>query len=51
MALDAGVSVRQVDVKALQTKLRAQGADPGDQSGPNADVPEIARLIDQREVA
>ena len=22
--------------------LRAQGADPGDQSGPNADVPAIA---------
>ena len=51
MALDAGLSVRQVDIKALQAKLRAQGADPGDQSGPNADVPEIARLIDQREVA
>ena len=43
MALDAGVAVRDVDVKALQKKLRAQGADPGDQSGPNADVPEIAR--------
>jgi len=39
MALDAGVAVREVDVKRLQAKLRAQGADPGDQSGPNADVP------------
>ena len=45
MALDAGVRVRDVDVKALQAKLRAQGADPGDQSGPNADVPAIARRL------
>ena len=28
----------QIDVKRLQATLRAQGADPGDQSGPNADV-------------
>ena len=48
MALDAGVAVRDVDVKALQKKLRAQGADPGDQSGPNADVPAIARAAAQR---
>ena len=39
MALDAGVAVRDVDVAKLQRKLRAQGADPGDQPGPNADVP------------
>jgi hypothetical protein len=51
MALDAGVRVRDVDVKALQTKLRAQGADPGDQSGPNADVPTIARRLRRREAA
>jgi hypothetical protein len=51
MALEAGVSVRRVDVKALQARLRAQGADPGDQSGPNADVPAIARRVQQREVA
>ena len=50
MALDAGVTVRDVDVKALQARLRAQGADPGDQSGPNADVPAIARAI-EREAA
>ena len=43
MALDGGVSVRHVDVRVLQQKLRAQGADPGDQSGPNPDVPSIAR--------
>ena len=43
LALDAGVTVRQVDVPRLQRTLRAQGADPGDQSGPNADVPALAR--------
>jgi glycine/D-amino acid oxidase-like deaminating enzyme len=51
MALDAGISVRRVDVKALQARLRAQGADPGDQAGPNADVPAIARRIQHREAA
>ena len=51
MALDAGVRVRDVDVKALQARLRAQGADPGDQSGPNADVPAIARQVQRREAA
>jgi hypothetical protein len=30
IALDTGVPVREVDVPALQHKLRAQGADPGD---------------------
>jgi hypothetical protein len=30
MALDTGVPVRAIDVAALQRKLRAQGADPGD---------------------
>ena len=50
MALDAGVTVREVDVKRLQAKLRAQGADPGDQSGPNADVPAIAASV-QKEAA
>jgi hypothetical protein len=39
MALDAGVTVRHVDVAALQKRLRAQGADPGDQTGRNADIP------------
>ena len=51
MALDAGVKVRDVDVKRLQAKLRAQGADPGDQSGPNADVPAIAASVAQKEAA
>ena len=51
IALDAGVTVRSVDVKQLQAKLRAQGADPGDQSGPNADVPAIAARVHQRVAA
>lgn len=43
LSLDAGVPVGQVDIGKLQRSLRAQGADPGDQPGPNADIPEIAR--------
>jgi hypothetical protein len=43
MALNSGVRVGDVDVKVLQQKLRAQGADPGDQPGPNPDVPSIVR--------
>ncbi len=43
MALDSGVRVRDIDVQLLQRKLRAQGADPGDQPDPNPDVPSIAR--------
>jgi hypothetical protein len=43
MALDAGVTVRNVDVAALQRLLRAQGADPGERSEANPDVPRIAR--------
>jgi hypothetical protein len=50
MALDAGVRVRDIDVAALQKKLRAQGADPGDQAGPNPDVPVIARADQPVEV-
>jgi hypothetical protein len=36
LALDTGTTVRAVDVGRLQTKLRAQGADPGDRPAPNA---------------
>jgi hypothetical protein len=43
LALQSGVVVRDVDVKQLQKKLRAQGADPGDRSGPTDDVPALAR--------
>lgn len=51
LALDAGVAVRDVDVAALQRTLRAQGADPGDQSGRNADVPSLARSAAVAELA
>jgi len=40
LALNAGVTVRNVDVGAVQKALRAQGADPGDHEGRNADVPD-----------
>ena len=39
MAVQAGIRVRDVDVLQLQKTLRAQGADPGDQTGRNAAVP------------
>jgi hypothetical protein len=45
MAVQAGVSVRQVNVPQLQKTLRAQGADPGDQVGRNADVPALAAAL------
>jgi hypothetical protein len=50
LALESGVRLRDVDVKLLQKKLRAQGADPGDHQGPNADVPPIARADSPVEV-
>jgi len=51
LALDAGVSVRNVDVGAVQRVLRSQGADPGDQTGANPDVPVLARVNAEAEVA
>ncbi len=36
LALDAGVAVRDVDVRAVQRQMRAQGADPGDEPADNA---------------
>jgi hypothetical protein len=51
LALSSGVSVRNVDVSAVQKALRAQGADPGDREGRNPDVPELARHIRAKEVA
>jgi len=45
LALNAGVSVRDVDVRAVQKTLRAQGADPGDQTGRNADIPALAAHV------
>ncbi len=45
LALHANVTARNVDVRALQKALRAQGADPGDQKGLNPDVPPIAHPL------
>ena len=42
LSLHAGVAVRKVDIAALQRTLRKQGADPGDQSGRNPDIPALA---------
>jgi hypothetical protein len=41
MALASGVPVRDIDVAALQRKLRVQGADPGDQPSADARVLEL----------
>jgi len=49
LAIETGVRVRDIDVKTLQQRLRAQGADPGDQPGPNPDVPAIVRADRQPE--
>ena len=45
LAANAGVVVRNVDVRQVQKILRAQGADPGDQTGRNADVPAFAAAL------
>ena len=44
LALDGGVDVRAVDVRRVQQRMRAQGADPGDRPAANARVaaPEAA---------
>jgi hypothetical protein len=39
LALNANVVVRNVDVAAVQKACAPRAADPGDQSGRNADVP------------
>jgi hypothetical protein len=38
LALESGVTVDRVDVAELQKRLRAQGADPGDQPAANASI-------------
>lgn len=42
VALNAGVSVRKADIKAIQKQMRAQGADPGDVPSDNATYLEAA---------
>lgn len=51
LALNAGVSVRKVDVGSVQKALRAQGADPGNQAGRNADIPALAAYVPQAQAA
>ncbi len=42
LALDAGIKVKDVDPVAIQGKMRAQGADPGDLPSENAQLQEVA---------
>lgn len=42
VALNAGTTVRQADVAAIQKQMRAQGADPGDRPSANATLLEAA---------
>ena len=42
LALGAGVTVREVEVGAIQRRMRAQGADPGDRPAANALITEAA---------
>jgi hypothetical protein len=42
VALENGVTVREVDVSAVQRRLRAQGHDPGDVPSANATVGELS---------
>jgi hypothetical protein len=43
IAVDKGITVREVDAALIQTKMREAGADPGDQPAPNATVAELAK--------
>jgi len=42
IALNAGTTVRQADIRAIQKQMRAQGADPGDVPSTNASMQEAA---------
>ena len=44
IAIDEGVTVREVNPTAIQEKMRRQGADPGDQPAANATVPELSEV-------
>lgn len=44
LALNAGTALRDVDAKAIQKQMRAQGADPGDVPSSNALVEEKAEV-------
>jgi len=42
IAVDQGITVRDVDAGLIQARMREQGADPGDQPAPNATLPEMS---------
>lgn len=44
MAVDKGITVREVEPGLIQTRMREQGADPGDQPAPNATLPELSEV-------
>ena len=44
LAIDAGVTVREIDATLIQKGMREQGADPGDVPAPNATLPELEEV-------
>jgi hypothetical protein len=44
LAVNDGVTVRDVNPRSIQEQMRRQGADPGDQPAPNATVPEPSEV-------
>ncbi|MGZ4722044.1 FAD-dependent oxidoreductase [Oryzihumus sp.] len=45
LAVDAGVTVREVDPRQIQRRMRDQGADPGDTPAPNATLDEPSEVV------
>ena len=44
LAVNDGVTVRDVNPATIQEQMRRQGADPGDQPAPNATIPELSEV-------
>lgn len=44
LAVDQGITVREVDAAQIQRRMREQGADPGDVPAPNATVAEFVQV-------
>jgi hypothetical protein len=44
LAVDKGITVREVEATQIQARMRDQGADPGDQPAPNATLPELSEV-------
>jgi len=45
LAVDQGITVREVDPASIQQRMREQGADPGDVPAPNATVAEPVGVL------